>query len=59
MKDSRSKSEDVKLSAMRFDTKISTIEKKYNIDLGMRRDMKLGHYLKRKGYPSLSKMLAS
>ena len=43
--------------AKRFDTKISTIEKTYNVDLGVRGDMKLGNYLKEKGYPSLSKML--
>lgn len=41
----------------RFDTKISTIEKQYGVDLGVRGDMKLGNYLKEKGYPSLSKML--
>ncbi len=41
----------------RFDTKISTIEKKYGVDLGVRSDMKLGNYLKNKGYVSLSKML--
>lgn len=41
----------------RFDTKISTIEKKYDIDLGVRGDMKLGNFLIEKGYPSLSKML--
>ena len=43
--------------AKRFDTKISTIEKKYGVDLGVRSDMKLGNYLKNKGYKSLSKML--
>jgi hypothetical protein len=41
----------------RFDTKIKTIEKDYGIDLGVRGDMKLGNYLKKKGFKSLSKML--
>ena len=41
----------------RSDTKISTIEKKYNIDLKVRSDMKLGTYLKREGLPSLSKLV--
>ena len=44
-------------TAKRFDTKISTIERNYGVDLGVRGDMKLGNYLKEKGYPSLSKML--
>ena len=43
--------------AKRYDTKISTIEKKYGVDLGARYDMKLGNYLKKKGYKSLSDML--
>ena len=42
---------------VRSDTKVSTIEKKYNIDLGVRPNMKIGNYLKQKGYPSLSGML--
>jgi len=43
----------------RYDTKVSTIEKKYGVDLGVRSDMKLGNYLKRKGFGSLSDMLSS
>ena len=42
---------------VRNDTKVSTIEKRYNIKLGVRSDMKIGNYLKQKGYPSLSGML--
>jgi hypothetical protein len=30
---------------VRKDTKVSTIEKKYGVDLGVRSDMKLGSYL--------------
>ena len=41
----------------RGDTRIGTIEKKYGVDLGVRPDMTLRTYLKRKGYTSLAKML--
>ncbi len=41
----------------RSDTQIWTIEKKYNIDLWVRSDMKLWTYLKDKWYDSLSKIL--
>ncbi len=43
----------------RVDTKMSTIEKRYGRDFGVRSDMKLGTYLKREGYPSLSKLVSS
>lgn len=43
--------------AVRSDTKVSTIEKKYGVELGVRADMKVGNYLKMKGYPSLARML--
>ena len=33
------------------------LEKEYNVDLGVKGTMKLGVYLKQKGYPSLAKML--
>lgn len=42
---------------VRSDTKISTVEKQYGVDLGVRSDMKLGTFLKDRGYPSLSRML--
>lgn len=42
---------------VRSDTKVSTIEKRYNIDLGVRSDAKIGNYLKQKGYSSLSGLL--
>ena len=41
----------------RVDTKINTIEKKYGKDFGVRSDMKLGTYLKKSGYSSLSQIL--
>ena len=53
----RAKNKAGQYSAKRFDTKISTIETQYGVDLGVRGDMKLGNYLKEKGYPSLSRML--
>lgn len=43
--------------AKRKSTRMGTIEKEYNVDLGVRSDMKLGDYLKKKGYKSLSDML--
>lgn len=43
----------------RSDTRISTIEKKYGVDLNVRSDMKLGNYLKKEGLPSLSKLVKS
>jgi hypothetical protein len=58
MKNIRNKTKEGKFVAKRVDTKINTIEKKYNINLGVRSDMELGEYLKLKGFPSLSAMLA-
>ncbi len=55
----RQKNKKNQLEIKRFDTKISTIEKQYDINLGVRGDMKFGNYLKKVGYPSLSKMLSS
>lgn len=57
MSTDRTKNNNGQFVTKRFDTKISTIEKQYGVDLGVRGDMKLGHYLKAKGYPSLSRML--
>ncbi|MBU1256272.1 hypothetical protein KKA49_01140 [Patescibacteria group bacterium] len=58
MKKPRSRTKQGVFRPLRSDTKIDTIEKKYNVDLGVRPDMKLGNYLKKKGYPSLSQMLS-
>ena len=55
----REKIQSGRFVAKRYDTKVGTIEKKYGVDLGVRSDMKLGNYLKEKGYPSLSAMLKS
>lgn len=53
----RAKNKKEEFLQKRYDTKIRTIEKFYDIDLGVRGDMQLGNYLKEKGYPSLSRML--
>ncbi|MCA9382566.1 hypothetical protein KC660_04125 [Candidatus Dojkabacteria bacterium] len=46
-----------KIRKKRDDTLIKSIEKKYNVDLGVRSDMQLGNYLKKEGLPSLSKLI--
>ena len=56
MSTTREKKQSGHYVAGQFDTRISTIEKQYGIKLGVRGDMKLGNYLKAKGYPSLAKM---
>ncbi|OGK19020.1 hypothetical protein A3D80_03460 [Candidatus Roizmanbacteria bacterium RIFCSPHIGHO2_02_FULL_40_13b] len=56
-KTSRAKNNKGQFTPKRFDTKVGTIEKKYGIDLGVKSNMKLGNYLKQKGYRSLSEML--
>lgn len=58
LKNMKRQNKDGQFTAKRKDTKIGTIEKKYNVDLGVRSDMKLGNYLKKKGYKSLSEMLS-
>ena len=41
----------------RADTKMATIEKTYGKDFGVRSYAKLGNYLKKNGYNSLSELL--
>ncbi len=41
----------------RGDTKIGTIEKIYGRDFGTRSDAKLGNFLEKNGYDSLSELL--
>ncbi len=41
----------------RGNTRIGTIEEKYNVDFGVRSDKKLEDYLKDEGLPSLAKVL--
>ena len=54
---SRSRTNQGTYRQLRRDAQIGTVEKKYGVDLGVRSDMKLGKYLEKKGYPSLSRML--
>lgn len=41
----------------RADTKVGSVEKQYGVDFDVRSDMELGKFLKKNGYPSLSKAL--
>ena len=41
----------------RSDTRVGSIEKQYKVDFGVRSDMELSSYLKKSGYPSLSKVI--
>ena len=40
-----------------YDTTVKTYEKVFNIKISADKDMKLGEYLKRIGYPSLAKII--
>jgi hypothetical protein len=57
MKGQRSRNQDGELRQKRSDTHISTIEKKYSIDLGVRGDMHLGTLLEQKKVESLDDLL--
>lgn len=57
MRGYRSRNKDGQLRDKRDDTLVGTIEKKYNIDLGVRSDMQLGTYLKEKGIASLNDLV--
>ncbi len=57
MRGYRSRNKDGQLRDKRDDTLIGTIEKKYDLDLGVRSDMKLGNYLKETGYKSLNDLV--
>ena len=53
----KTKNQKGKVTALKYGTKVGVIAEQYGVSLGVRSDMKLGNYLKKKGYPSLSKML--
>ncbi len=57
MRGYRSRNKDGQLRDKRDDTLVGTIEKKYDLDLGVRSDMKLGNYLKETGYKSLNDLV--
>lgn len=43
--------------SIKYDTKVDVIQKKYNIDLGVSAEKKLGDFLYERGYKSMAKML--
>jgi len=57
MKGIRSRNESGELRHKRSDTLVKTIEKKYDVDLGVRGDMKLGTLLQERRVDSLNDLL--
>jgi hypothetical protein len=57
MKGERSRNQNGELRQKRSDTHVGTIEKQYNIDLGVRSDKHLGTVLKQSGLDSLSDLI--
>ena len=57
MRGQRGRNSDGQLRQKRSDTHIGTIEKQYNIDLGVRSDMHLGNYLKKNNVNSLNDLI--
>lgn len=57
MRGYRSRNKDGQLRDKRDDTLIRTIEKQYDIDLGVRGDMHLGTYLKKNNIKSLNDLI--
>lgn len=57
MKGQRSRNNDGELRQKRSDTHIKTIEKKYDVDFGVRGDMHLGTLLEQNDVESLNDLL--
>jgi hypothetical protein len=57
MRGSRSRNASGPLRAKRGDTRIDTIERQYDIDLGVRGDMRLDTYKERTGAKSLNDII--
>ncbi|MDO8571553.1 MAG: hypothetical protein Q7R79_02650 [bacterium] len=57
MRGYRSRNEDGQLRDKRDDTHIGTIEKQYDLNLGVRSDMQLGTYLKEHNIASLNDLV--
>lgn len=57
MRGIRSRNKDGELRDKRDDTLVSTIEKKYKVDFGVRGDMQLGTLLAKEGVASLNDLL--
>jgi hypothetical protein len=59
MKGIRSRNEDGRLRDKRDDTHMSSVEKKYDRDFGVRSDMQLGTFLRKKQIASLNDLIES
>ena len=57
MKGQRSRNQDGQLRQKRGDTHVGTIEKQYNVDLGVRSDMHLDTYLEKNKIESLNDLI--
>ncbi|WP_225037106.1 hypothetical protein [Winogradskyella sp. SM1960] len=57
MKGQRGRNQDGQLRQKRGDTHVGTIEKNYNIDLGVRSDMHVSTYLKKNNITSLNDLI--
>jgi hypothetical protein len=57
MRGFRSRNKGGALRRKRGDTRVGTLEAKYNRDFGVRSDMRLGTLLRRKGVSSLNDLL--
>ena len=57
MKNSRKQINKNKKKFKCYDTKIGTVEKELDIDMGVRSDMHFGTFLRSKGYNPLADML--
>ncbi len=57
MKGPRSRNQDGQLRQKRSDTHVGTVEKIYDIDLGVRSDMHIGNYLKMNNINSLNDLI--
>lgn len=57
MKGCRSRNQDGQLRDKRDDTHMGSIEKQYGRDFGVRSDMPLGTFLKKKGVDSLNDLI--
>ncbi len=55
--DDRMRDEDGEIHRKRGDTLIGTIEKEYDVDFGVRADMRLDTFLEKNGYDSLKEAL--
>ena len=57
MKGDRTRNKDGELRQKRSDTLVRTIEEQYNVDFGVRSDMKLGTLLEQTGIKSLNHLI--